>query len=53
MKKKKKMNTNCSNAGKRILTDKYLNEHHAYDKNVIVSWENVWTNSSVQMYKVL
>ena len=56
------MNRNYSNVEKRIWTDKYVHEHHAYDKNktdmymyhnrygVIVSWENVWTNSYVQMY---
>ena len=48
-----KMNRNCSNIDKWIWTEKYVHEHHAYDKNVIVSWENVWTNSYVQMYKVL
>ena len=57
-----------SNAEKRIWTDKYDHEHHAYDKNnagyvnvgsfhnwsgVIVNWEKVWTNSCVQMYKLL
>ena len=28
-----KMNRNYSNAGKRIWTDKYVHNHHAYDKN--------------------
>ena len=26
------MNRNCSNVEKRIGTDKYVHEHHAYDK---------------------
>ena len=57
-----------SNAEKRIWTDKYVHEHHAYDNNnagyvnvesfhnwsgAIVNWEKVWTNSCVQMYKLL
>ena len=28
-----KMNRNYSNAEKRKWTDKYVHEHHAYDKN--------------------
>ena len=28
-----KMNMNYSNVDKRIWTDKYIHEHHAYDKN--------------------
>ena len=28
-----KMNRNYSNVDKRIWTDKYVHEHHAYDKN--------------------
>ena len=27
------MNRNCSNIDKRTWTDKYVHEHHAYDKN--------------------
>ena len=62
------MNINNTNIDKRIRTDKYVHEHHAYGKNkawyvnvgpfhnrygVIVSWENMWMNSYVQMCKVL
>ena len=28
-----KINRNYSNVEKRIWTNKYVNEHHAYDKN--------------------
>ena len=28
-----KMNMNYSNVDKRIWADKYIHEHHAYDKN--------------------
>ena len=28
-----KINRNYSNVDKRIRTDKYVHEHHAYDKN--------------------
>ena len=28
-----KMNRNYSNVDKKIWTDKYVHEHHAYDKN--------------------
>ena len=28
-----KMNRNYNNVEKRIWTDKYVHEHHAYDKN--------------------
>ena len=61
------MNRNYSNAEKRKRTDKYVHEHHAYDKKetldmwmwgtfhnrseVIVNWENVWTNSYVKCTK--
>ena len=62
-----KLNRDYSNVDKRIWIDKYVHEHHVYDKNmwvwmwgpfhnrsgVIVSWENVWVNSYMQMYKSL
>ena len=62
------MNRNYSYVKKRIWTDKYVHEHHAYEKNnagyvnvgrfhhkagVIVNWGNVRTNNYDQMYKVL
>ena len=28
-----KMSSNCSNVVKKIWRDKYVHEHHAYDKN--------------------
>ena len=30
------MNRNYSNVDKKIWTDKYVHEHHAYDKNSAV-----------------
>ena len=37
-----KMNRNYSNAEKRKWTDKYVHEHHAYDKNN-AGYMNVWS----------
>ena len=63
-----KMNRNYNNVDKRIWTDKYVMSVMLMTKialdmwmwglfhnrsGVIVSWENVWTNSYAQMYKVL
>ena len=36
-----KMNRNYSTVEKRIWTDKYVPEHHAYDKNN-AGYVNVW-----------
>ena len=36
------MNRNYSNAEKRKWTDKYVHEHHAYDKNN-AGYVNVWS----------